>query len=265
MTTRAWDFRTVVFTLACATTLASGALAFASSVAPRTSWLRGRADGFVLLSFAASVAAFAYRIAYTMAPSLRSLDAREAWRVAREQTGTNGFQLCVYASLALSNATTTPRSNATPALVPLMILSFYQLVQTCEKMYGGEDDAAGKQKSALWTTSGASRACAAARTRMEGALAICATMEISFLSTIVIDLAMPKRRSVSRLIAYVFWLRTRYHCKDATVYRIKYTTGDTARYHREAWTLLDEKLARRVPGVRRALMPLATWFTTPSS
>jgi hypothetical protein len=262
MTTRAWDFRTVVFTLACATTLASGALAFASSLAPRTWWLRGRADGFVLVSFAASVGAFAYRIAYTIAPSLRARDVRGAWRVAREQTGTNGFQLCVYASLALNS--TAPRSNATPALVPLMILSFYQLVTTFEKMYGGED-AAGKRKSALWTTSGASRACAAARTRMEGALAICATMEISLLSTIVIDLAMPKRRSVSRLIAYVFWLRTRYHCKDATVYRIKYTTGDTSRYHREAWNLLDEKLARRVPGVRRALIPLATWFTTSSS
>ena len=64
------------------------------------------------------------------------------------------------------------------------------------------------------------------------ALVICATMEISFLTTIVIDLAVPKRRSFSRLIAYVFWLRTRYHCKDDTVYRIKYTTGDTSRYHR---------------------------------
>ena len=60
---------------------------------------------------------------------------------------------------------------------------------------------------------------------MEFALVICATMEISFLTTIVIDLAVPKRRSFSRLIAYVFWLRTRYHCKDDTVYRIKYTTG----------------------------------------
>ena len=174
------------------------------------------------------------------------------------QTTTNGFQYCVYSSLAFS----ARRSNATPALVPLMILSYYQLMTTLEKMYGGEEDASGKN---LWKRAGASRAYAAAKRRMEFALVICATMEISFLTTIVIDLAVPKRRSFSRLIAYVFWLRTRYHCKDDTVYRIKYTTGDTSRYHREAWSLLDEKLAQRVPGIRRALIPLATWFSTPSS
>ena len=253
-----WDFRTVVFAVSCATTLASGALAFASSFAPRSSRLYGGADAFVLVAVVASVGAFAYRAVYTIAPHARALDARGCWRAMVAQTRTNGLQYCVYSSLAFS----ARRSNATPALVPLMILSYYQLMTTLEKMYGGEEDASGKN---LWKRVGASRAYAAAKRHMEFALVICATMEISFLTTVVVDLAVPKRRSFSRLIAYVFWLRTRYHCKDDTVYRIKYTTGDTSRYHREAWSLLDEKLAQRVPGIRRALIPLATWFSTPSS
>jgi hypothetical protein len=149
------------------------------------------------------------------------------------------------------------RANA-PALAPLVVLSAYQVLAIGNKVYG--DDADGKT---MWSKLGFARVFDAAQMNMELALAICATMECSLLTTILLDLASPQRRSFSRVIAYVFWLRSRYHCRDNTVYRIKFTAHDTAHYHREVWKMLDEKVASKVPPLRRALSPLATWFVTP--
>ena len=83
----------------------------------------------------------------------------------------------------------------------------------------------------MWSKLGFGRVFDAAQRNMELALAICATMEVSLMTTILLDLASPQRRSFSRVIAYAFWLRSRYHCHDNTVYRIKFTAHDTAHYH----------------------------------
>jgi len=65
-------------------------------------------------------------------------------------------------------------------------------------------------------------------------------------------------------LAYVQFLRTRYHCQDNTIYRIKFTAHNTAYYHREVWSTMDAKLFQKLPAAARGrLQFIATWFTTP--
>lgn len=244
-----WDFRTAVFAALCATSLACGVATTFAVVAP--AFIRQRADDALRVSLVASMMAFCYRILYTLTPALKRRDAAALRAEASKCVGSNGFQYIVYGSIVLAMPRGT--SNA-PALAPFCILSAYQLATTAAKLYG-DDDGKG-----YWRKIGMEKVFQEMQANMELALAICATIEISLLTPMLLDLFSSRRRSVTRVLAYVSWLRSRYHCKDNTVYRIKYTRFDTAHYHRDVWSMLDEKLVSKVPALRRLLAPISTWF-----
>lgn len=247
------DFRTAVFTACALATCACGSLAVFGALIP------GRAREYVavLTSVAcyASMIAFAYRIAYTM-KTRAPRDVATMKTMMVEITQTNGFQMIVYCAIGVLGMKRRRGANA-PALAPLILLSFYQLAATAHKFL--ERDGRG-----YWSKLGFSRVFATAQANMELALAMCATMEISLLTPMLLDLLSKEHRSVSRVLAYVQFLRTRYHCQDNTIYRIKFTAHNTAYYHREVWSTMDEKLFQKLPAAaRRRLQFIATWFTTP--
>ena len=254
MASSRWDFRARVFFALCATTCASGCACACAAFAPGVA--RRRADALFALAMGASMSAFAYRIAYGARASVIARDFRALGAHLRASARSNGGQYIVYGWMATASA--RGGANNAPALAPLIALSAYQVLAIGHKVWG--DDADGKT---TWSKLGFGRVFDSAQRNMELTLAICATMEVSLFSTILLDLASPQRRSFSRVIAYAFWLRSRYHCHDNTVYRIKFTAHDTAYYHREVWKMLDEKVASKAPRLRRALSPFATWFATP--
>lgn len=237
---------TVVFAL-CACASAAGWVALVTAVAPSAS-ARRIAPSAMTLCVGSASSACAFRIMYTFWNVLKTRDAKKMAACASELARSNGFQYCVYASLVLGRG-----ASAIPACAPLAVLSTYQtLAHVALRCKDG--------KSA-WSKA-VERAFARAQESMEFALVICATLEISALTMVLMELATP-RRSFGRLFAFVFWLRSRYHCKDNTVFRIKFTAHDTSFYHREVWRMLDEKIGSRAPApIRSALAPLTKWFTT---
>lgn len=247
------DFRTAVFTACTLATCAFGTFAIFGALVP------GRAREYVAHATAAtcyaSMGAFAYRIVYTI-KSAPPRDAQTMKKTFVDITQTNGFQMIVYCAIGVLGMKRRRGANA-PALVPLILLSFYQLAATAHKFL--ERDGRG-----YWSKLGLSRAFATAQANMELALATCATMEISLLTPMILDLFSKQHRSFSRVFAYVQFLRTRYHCQDNTIYRIKFTAHNTAYYHREVWSTMDEKLFQKLPvAARSRLQFIATWFTTP--
>ena len=250
-----WDFRARVFFALCAVTCASGCACACAALAPGV--VRRRADALFRLSIYASTSAFAYRIAYGAATSVKARDFKALGAHLSRSARSNGGQYMIYGSMALASAR-RGGANA-PQLAPLIVLSAYQVLAIGHKVWEDADS------KTMWCKLGFGRVFDAAQRNMELALAICATMEVSLMTTILLDLASPQRRSFSRVIAYAFWLRSRYHCHDNTVFRIKFTAHDTAHYHREVWKMLDEKVASKVPALRKALSPFATWFATPSA
>ena len=250
-----WDCRARVFFALCAVTCASGCACACAALAPGV--VRRRADALFRLSIYASTSAFAYRIAYGAATSVKARDFKALGAHLSRSARSNGGQYMIYGSMALASAR-RGGANA-PQLAPLIVLSAYQVLAIGHKVWEDADS------KTMWCKLGFGRVFDAAQRNMELALAICATMEVSLMTTILLDLASPQRRSFSRVIAYAFWLRSRYHCHDNTVFRIKFTAHDTAHYHREVWKMLDEKVASKVPALRKALSPFATWFATPSA
>jgi hypothetical protein len=255
------DFRAYIFLILCLVSAFSGTCAVLAVFAP--AFIRRNAQFATRACAWSSGAAFAYRVLYTLAPVIRPsalqsapLSFSEKKTLVTQTLQSNGAAYILYASFATTLQSNDGGRGAAPALVPFVILSMYQVLTIAKKRYGDDDG------RTVWSKFGFERVFATAQANMELALAVCATIEISLLTPMVLDLFVAKRRSFARVFAYLSWLRSRYHCRDNTVYRIKFTVGDTAKYHREVWTMLDEKFASRVPGMRRALAPVTKWFTT---
>ena len=237
---------TVVFAL-CACASACGWVALITAIAPSASARRVAPSAMTACVGSAS-SALAFRIVYTFWSVVKTRDAKKIAACASELARSNGFQYCVYGSLILGRG-----ASAIPACAPFAVLATYQTLAHAALR--------SKDGKSAWSKA-MERVFARAQESMEFALVICATLEISALTTVLLELATP-RRSFGRLFAFVFWLRSRYHCKDNTVFRIKFTAHDTSFYHREVWRMLDEKIGSRAPApVRRALAPLTNWFTT---
>lgn len=242
---------TVIF-IACVVCCVSGVVALAGALAPRST-LGARADDALSISIASAQAALVYRMAYTLWPMVQRKDFRALARAISAQTRTNGFQYVVYGVLI----STSPRPSASaPAVTPLVVLAAYQAAARVDATTRGDAN----EKSA-WRTLGLANAFEKAQENMAFALVLCAALEISAASMVLMETATP-RRSFSRLFAWIAWLRARYHCRDNTVFRIKFTAHDTAFYHREVWGMLNEKIYSRAPApVRRVCAPIVAWFT----
>merc|ERR1719231_584660 len=97
---------------------------------------------------------------------------------------------------------------------------------------------------------------------MHKALMLNATMEVSLLLVLLVELFTPAR-SFLRLMLYTNILRAKYNCGDNTVFRIKYTMYDTKFYHQQVWNMLDEKLqpiVTRVPALQKPMDMAKMWF-----
>jgi len=195
-----------------------------------------------------AVAAFVYRLAYSF--KLEGGYSLTALRSAVQPlAASNGFQYTLYALLFL-----TGRPVPT-VLFPLVVCSAYQVATIAHKHFGD---------SAVYQRVGGARAFTYMQENMHRALMMCATMEVSVLLLVLMELVTPAR-SVTRVVMYVNVLRAKYACTDNTVFRIKFTYYNTGFYHQQVWAMIGEKLApvtTRAPAVlTRPLGMAKAWFT----
>lgn len=102
------------------------------------------------------------------------------------------------------------------------------------------------------------------QSQMVNALFASALIEIGLFPVILIEAVQKKQ--MGKTFAYVMWLRTRYSCKDNTVFRIKFAGSyPTSFYHREAWTVLNVKMFKpvtsRVIVLQKVSDGISNWFT----
>lgn len=135
-----------------------------------------------------------------------------------------------------------------------MIHSGYQVATIVNKHFG---------ESGLYKRMGGDRLFAYAQENMHRAMMMCATMEVSMMMLVIMELFTPAR-SVSRVVMYANVLRAKYACTDNTVFRIKFTYYNTGFYHQQVWNMIDEKMApllSRVGILRMPVNAVKRWFT----
>jgi hypothetical protein len=102
---------------------------------------------------------------------------------------------------------------------------------------------------------------------MHRAMMTCATTEISTLPIALAELFTP-RRSFVRAAALIILLHRRKSCPDNTVFRIKYTYYDAGYYHRQFWSMLDEKtkpVIAKVPPLAALVRAAKTFARKPKA
>jgi len=245
------DFRQAFISLCAFVAALAGTFAIAMAFAPGAR-MRAFARAGANACLVASACAFGYRASYTARSRVK--ETREIVQAVNEVTKTNCFELLVYCVIVFGMGTASVGTKCA-ACAPLVVVATYQTLATAHKVL--ERDGKG-----MYTKLGFGRVFKSAEANMELAMALCATMEISLLTVLCLDLLTKERRSFGRVFAYVQFLRSRYHCEDNTVYRIKFTAHNVAFYHREVWSTLDAKLFRRLPaGARGRLAFVTRWFT----
>lgn len=163
-----------------------------------------------------AMAGFLYRIAYSAKLEGYSFGALQ--KCVGPVAASNGFQYTLYCVIFL-----TGRPVPT-VLFPLAVHSGYQVATIVNKHFG---------ESAAYKRLGGERLFSYAQENMHRAVMMCATMEVSVLLLVVMELFTPAR-SVGRLVMYLNLLRARYACADNTVFRIKFTYYNTGFYHQQA-------------------------------
>ena len=228
------DARTCVF-LVLTLSVCVNAFACALATLPIPGSRNARAALGLLTFRAALVSAllgFLYRIAYSMKrPPSYTLAGFKA--VIDPIVDSNGFQLSAYALIFL------PGRPIPSVLFPLATCAAYQAGTILNKHFG---------HTGLWRRVGGGAFFLYAQENMHRAMMTCATMEISVLPVVLAELFTP-RRSFARAFALASLLRRRCSCADNTVFRIKYTYYDAGYYHRQFWSMLDEKTAPAIAKV----------------
>lgn len=139
-------------------------------------------------------------------------------------------------------------------LFPLATCAAYQAGTILNKHFGGTQ---------IWQKTGAAKLFEHAQENMHRAMMTCATMEISMLPVVVMELLTPNR-SPAKVFMLLNLLKKRYACVDNTVFRIKYTYYDAGYYHRQFWEMVGAKTApvvRRLGPLRWVVEKGKNWFT----
>ena len=228
------DTRTRVF-LALTLSVCVNSFACALATLPIPGTRNARAALGSLTFRAALVSAllgFLYRIAYSLKrPPSRTLAGVKA--VMDPIVDSNGFQYSAYALIFL------PGRPIPTVLFPLATCAAYQAGTILNKHFG---------HTGFWMKSGGAALFKHAQENMHRAMMTCATTEISTLPIACAELFTP-RRSFVRAAALIILLHRRRSCPDNTVFRIKYTYYDAGYYHRQFWSMLDEKIAPAIAKV----------------
>jgi hypothetical protein len=242
------DTRTRVF-LALTLSVCVNSFACALATLPIPGTRNARAALGSLTFRAALVSAllgFLYRIAYSLKrPPSFTLAGVKA--VMDPIVDSNGFQYSAYALIFL------PGRPIPTVLFPLATCAAYQAGTILNKHFG---------HTGFWVKSGGAALFQHAQENMHRAMMTCATTEISTLPIAVAELFTP-RRSFARTAALIILLHRRRSCPDNTVFRIKYTYYDAGYYHRQFWSMLDEKTApviAKVPPLAALVRAAKTFF-----
>lgn len=238
------DRRTLIFLVLTGSVCACSALCLIGSLGiPYVKRITVMSYRVALLS---AMAGFLYRIGYSAKLEGHSFAAVKECFVPIAVS--NGFQYTLYCVIFL-----TGRPVPT-VLFPLVVHSGYQVATIVNKHFG---------ETAVYKRLGAGRLFAYAQENMHRAVMMCATMEVSVLLLVLMELFTPAR-SVSRVVMYVNVLRSKYACTDNTVFRIKFTYYNTGFYHQQVWNMIDEKtkpLLQRVTFLQPPVNMLKRWFT----
>ena len=239
------DRRTSIFLLLTSSVCACSALCLVGSLGvPYVKRVNVIAYRGALMS---AMAGFLYRIGYSAKLEGYSFGALQKCFVPIAVS--NGFQYTMYCLIFL-----TGRPVPT-VLFPLVVHSAYQVMTIVNKHFG---------ESAAYKRIGGGKLFSYAQENMHRAVMMCATMEVSVLLLVLMELFTPAR-SVSRVVMYVNVLRAKYACTDNTVFRIKFTYYDTGFYHRQVWNMIDEKttapLLSRVGFLKTPVKLVQKWFT----
>ena len=146
------------------------------------------------------------------------------------------------------------QSQVPTVLFPLATCAAYQAGTILNKHFGGTQ---------IWQKTGAAKLFQHAQENMHRAMMTCATMEISMLPVVVMELFTPNR-SPAKVFVLLNLLKKRYACVDNTVFRIKYTYYDAGYYHRQFWEMVGAKTApvvRRLGPLRWVVEKGKNWFT----
>ena len=79
----------------------------------------------------------------------------------------------------------------------------------------------------------------------------------------ILSLFTSSRQVVRTFLYWNLLLRARYQCKDNSVYRIKFTSGDVSLYHRIVWQQLGQMVSpviTKVPVLGKVQAKAITWF-----
>eukprot|EP00740_Mantoniella_antarctica_P005842 CAMPEP_0181361710 /NCGR_PEP_ID=MMETSP1106-20121128/7499_1 /TAXON_ID=81844 /ORGANISM="Mantoniella antarctica, Strain SL-175" /LENGTH=222 /DNA_ID=CAMNT_0023475377 /DNA_START=262 /DNA_END=930 /DNA_ORIENTATION=- len=195
-----------------------------------------------------AAAGFTYRIVYSTKLEGYTLAAVRA--AVAPMVASNGFQYTMYCALFI-----TGRPVPT-VLFPLMLHSGYQVATIVNKHFG---------ETAAYKRVGGERLFAYAQANMHRALMMCATMEVSVLMLMLIEVfKLRTARSVFTVAFYLLLLRAKHACTDNTVFRIKFTYYNTGFYHQQMWNMIDERTApilQRVSSLQAPVNMLKRWFT----
>jgi transmembrane protein 33 len=262
------DFRTIVFfiastviivttlTITCACAVPFGQISSNYFISERL--LRAISiDRMYKLTFISADILFLYRIGYTMRKALSSSSSNQNNNVQKEIQDliqSNGFQLIMFSFLMMFR-----ERPMIVSLIPIFIYASYQWMTIVYKQLHASSEDVKDMKSKLVT-----KAFLKMQSQMVNALFASALIEIGLFPVILIEAVQKKQ--MGKTFAYVMWLRTRYSCKDNTVFRIKFAGSyPTSFYHREAWTVLNVKMFKpvtsRVIVLQKVSDGISNWFT----
>lgn len=245
------DFRTYVFLFATLSVCINTFVCVVTTLPiPGFKSLRGVVG---LITYRAALGSallgFLYRIGYSVKrPSSWSLSGVK--QSIDPIVNSNGFQYSLYCFIFLLGGRPVPT-----VLMPLATCAAYQVGTILNKHFGS---------SMVWQSTGASKLFMYAQENMHRAMMTCATMEISMLPVVLLEMFTPAR-SPTKVFMLVNLLKRRYQCSDNTVFRIKYTYYDSGYYHRQFWGMVGEKtgpVLSRLGPVRFLVDKGKNWFTS---
>ena len=244
------DFRTTVFFLGTSSILATTALCLAGTLPISGSFLRIRYVLHYRATFFVAMFLYIYRILYSLKNVNRENVQTEIVRV----TNSNGFQMTMFGFMMAFL-----QRPMLLSLFPVTSLAFFQWVTILNRTLSSSPE-----KKNWFHKVGFEMLFTQMQQNMQIVLTLVALVEILIFPVVIAE-ALSKK-SFAKFFAYLFWLQRRYHSNDNTIFRIKYTVGNTGFYHAEAWRNLNAKffspVTRRISVLQKLSDGISTWFVS---